>query len=125
MFPRESQSLSPVIVLAPVSAANTAAATSAGVPVAGYEGDLVFIEHVGANTGSITGKIQQCDDTGGTNAEDITGATFTVVNAPGGSIQKVIVPRKAFTRTHARYLGTIVTGPALVGVAMLATPKYT
>jgi hypothetical protein len=83
---------------------------------------LMFTQHLGAVTGTITGKLQSCDDTGGTNPVDIDGATFVAATATG--IQRISVHRKDVGNSHVRYVGTIVTGPALVGVAMHGTPKY-
>lgn len=110
------------VLLAPVSAANTAAATGTGIAVSGYECDLMFTQNVGAVTGSITGKIQECDNAGGSGAADIAGATFTAASAAG--IQKIAVPRKAVTKAFVRYVGTVATGPALVSVTMHSTAKY-
>jgi hypothetical protein len=118
----QAQACTAVVLLAPASAANTAAATGTGVAVTGIEGDLLFTQHLGALTGSITGKIQECDDAGGTGAADITGATFTA--ATGAGIQKITVPRKAVTKAYVRYVGTIVTGPAIASASMHATAKY-
>lgn len=118
----QGQTAGAVVLLAPVSAANTSAATGTAVAVAGYEGDLMFTQHLGALTGSIIGKIQECDDAGGTGAADITGATFTSATAAG--IQKITVPRNSVTKAFVRYVGTITTGPAIASATLHATPKY-
>lgn len=121
MIGNEGQAASAIKVINPASAANTAAATSAWIDTANLEGDLIFVQHIGAVTGSITGKIQDADDGSGTNPADVTGAAFTAVSS-ANDIQKIAVQKK-FVRRWVRYLGTIVTGPALTSVSMLSRPK--
>ncbi|MCC7123108.1 MAG: hypothetical protein IT493_16260 [Gammaproteobacteria bacterium] len=87
-----------------------------------YVGDLMIVQHVGAVTGSITGKIQHASDGSGTGAEDITGAAFTLVNA-ANNIQKLTIPADS-TLGWIRYVGTIVTGPANVAVSASGRKKY-
>jgi len=122
MLGNEAQAAETVALVHPQNAANTAAATSAWIDVRKYEGDLMFIQHVGARTGSIAGKIQDATDGSGTGVGDVTGATFTSVSADN-DIQKIAVPAGA-VRGWIRYVGTITTGPAQVGVSMSARPKY-
>lgn len=111
-------STTPVIILNPASAANTAAATSGWIDVRTYEGDIAFIQATGAVTGTLDGKIQDATDSSGTGAADLSGMTFTQV-AAANNVQKIAV-RASSTRGYVRYVGTIVTGPAIVGVSMLA-----
>lgn len=122
MLGNEAQSCEQVKVINTVSAANTAAATSGWIDVRKYEGDLLFLQHIGAVTGSITGKIQDADDSIGTNSADVTGATATAVSSANDA-QKIVVPASS-VRGWVRYVGTIVTGPALTSVQLLARPKY-
>ena len=114
-------SVSPVVVLAPIDCANTAAATSGWIDVRTYEGDIAFIQATGVVTaGTLVGKIQDATDNSGTGAADLTGIAFTSVGtATDNDAQKVFI-RASSTRGFIRYVGTIVTGPALVGVSMLA-----
>jgi hypothetical protein len=114
-------------LLTPGSKADTAAATGTAIDITAYDGDLVVVQHVGVITGTLDGKLQQCDDAGGTNAEDITGATFTQVTTANDNpnIQKIYIPAGKPTRPFLRYLGTVGTGPSVVGVELLSTPKYT
>lgn len=122
---RVANSASAVSVLEPADAADTAGATSAWISVANYEGFLVFTQHVGVVTaGSITGKIQHATDGSGTGAADVTGAAFTAVTTSNDhpNVQKVIVECNAIG-PYIAYVGTVDTGPALVGVTMLATAK--
>jgi hypothetical protein len=115
-----------VSVIKPVSAANTSAATSAGIDITKYEGDLVFIQYTAAITGTLDGKLQVCDDAGGTNPVDVTGATFTQVTTSNDdpNIQKLVLDSGSFAKKFVRYVGTIVTGPSLMSVALVSRPKY-
>lgn len=127
MLANQAQACSIVNLLTASSKANTAAATGTAVNIAAYEGDLMVTQVVGVITGTLDGKLQQCDDSGGTNAEDISGATFTQVTTSNDdpNVQKITVPAGSLTRPFLRYVGTIVTGPAIVGVVLHAHPKYT
>lgn len=120
MLNNEAQAAQIVRMIDPVSAANTAAATSAWIDVRSYEGDLACIQLVGAVTGSIVGKIQDATDGSGTGAADVTGATFA--SASGGNAQEIAVSANA-VRGWIRYVGTITTGPALVGASFMGRPK--
>lgn len=111
-----------VVQLAP-STSRASTFNGSYVGVAKYEGDLVIIQDVGAVTGSITGKIQDADDGSGTNVADVVGATFTVVSSANNT-QKITIPAGS-VRPFIRYVGTIVTGPALCSATLLSKPKYT
>lgn len=108
-----------VIVLNPVSAANTAAATSGLIDCRPYKGTLLFVIQTGAITGTLDGKLQGADDAGGTNLADIPGATAAQVTA-ANKIAKILVPATA--RPFIKYVGTVATGPVLIGVSMVAHP---
>jgi hypothetical protein len=114
-------STSPTVVLAPIDCADTAAATSGWIDVRTYEGDIAFIQATGVVTaGTIVGKIQDATAIDGTGAADISGMAFTSVGtASDNDVQKLVI-RASATRGFVRYVGTIGTGPALVGVSMLA-----
>lgn len=93
-----------------ISVVNSRTASSNGswFDVRKYEGDLLFTQVVGLVSGTtptLDGKIQDADDSGGTNTADITGATFTQVTATG-AIQTVVVPANR-VRGWVRYSGTI------------------
>lgn len=110
-------------MLDPVSAANTAAATSGWVQSSNREGTIEVTAQVGALTGSITWTIEDATDSGGTG-----GATFSGLNegafAAGAAnqTQKRTFPARA-CRGWFRIVGTIVTGPALVAASFRAHPK--
>ena len=112
-----------VALLPPASCANTAAATSSSwIAVAKYIGNLAFVQNVGVVTGgSITGKIQHADDNSGTNAADVAGAAFTAATDVG--IQKIVVEANKL-KPYVKYVGTIVTGPVVVGAVMFGHPQY-
>ena len=112
--------------IGPVSAANTAAATSGSgqwVDMSQYVGDVLFTQNVGAVTGSITGKLQMADDANGTNAADITGATFMAVSS-ANNVQTYSLSAQGATKRYVGYVGTIVTGPALIAVTSHGVKKY-
>ena len=123
MLGNEAQACEVKELLVPKSAANTSAATGTAIDITAYEGDLLVTQHVGALTGSIDGKLQQCDDAGGTNAADISGAVWAQLTAAG--IGKITIPAGSLSKKFVRYVGVIVTGPALVAVQLHARPKYT
>jgi hypothetical protein len=108
-----------VSLLAAVSAANTAAATSTGVDLIEYEGPVVIIQDHGVSTGTLAGKIQDSADNSA--FADVAGLTFTGETTTVG-IQKLVVQSKQ-VRRYIRYLGTVGTGPQVVGVSMTGVKK--
>jgi hypothetical protein len=108
-----------VTMVNPASCADTTAATSAYIDVRGYKGDIIFTQHSGAITGTLNGKLQGADDAGGTNSADITGATFTAVSA-ANKLYSITVP--ATYRPFIRYVGTVGTGPVVLGVHLRGFP---
>ena len=124
MMGNQGQAAKAVKLLDPVSAANTAAATSAWIDVREAEGDIVFKNQVGALTGSITWTIEDATDGTGTGAAGITPNEGAYAAGAANQIQKRTVNANA-VRGWVRCVGTIVTGPALVAVGILYHPKYT
>jgi hypothetical protein len=111
-------------LLRSVSAANTAAATSGSamwLDVRPYDGEIMVTMDLGALTGTIAGKLQSATDANGTGAADITGASFgtTLTN----TTTKVIVDPKAVAGGFLGFVGTIVTGPALISVVASGKKK--
>jgi hypothetical protein len=105
-------------LLVAVSAANTAAATSGAgkwLDVRPYDGEILVTLQLGAVTGTIAGKLQSATDANGTGAADITGATFPTSVA--NSTVKVVLDPKTVPGGFVGFVGTIVTGPALVSVS--------
>ena len=108
-----------VNLLAPVSAANTAAATGTGVDLQDYEGKVIITQHHGIGTGTLDGKIQDSADNA--SFADVSGATFTQETTTAG-IQKLALNPKEIRR-YIKYVGTVVTGPQIVGVSMAGMKK--
>lgn len=109
-------------LLDPVSAANTAAATSGWIDARDAEGDIVFTNQVGALTGSITWTIEHADDSGGTNGAAITPNEGAYSAGAANQVQKRTISANA-CKGYVRCVGTIVTGPALVAASIMYRPK--
>jgi hypothetical protein len=118
-FPKASIA---VALINAASCANTAAATGSAVNLmaSDFDGPMEFTQNIGAVTGTIVGKIQDSAD-GSTDWQDVSGAAFASVGTANNT-QRIVVNAQA-TRGYVRYLGTIVTGPALVAVTCSGTPK--
>lgn len=127
MLANQGQAAEAVQMLAPLSAAATVNATSAWIDVRKYEGDLVIVSNVGLITGTITPTIEDATDGSGTGAAAVTPTegAFTQVTTSNDPLQEKRTIPAGSVRGWIRYVGTIVTGPALVGVTLLAHPKYT
>ncbi|HKQ24094.1 MAG TPA: hypothetical protein VJT81_06595 [Burkholderiales bacterium] len=128
MLANQGQAAELVTMLAAVSAAATVNATSAWIDVRKYEGDLVIVSNIGiVSAGSITPTIEDATDGSGTGAAAVTPAegAFTAVTTANDPLHEKRTIPAGSVRGWIRYVGTIVTGPALVGVSLLAHPKYT
>ena len=110
-----------VNVLPAVSAANTAAATSGWIDVRKYKGTLLVTVVTGAITGSFVGKLRSATDGSGTGAADITGATHTSVST-ADQVKTIAIPATSAVGGYLQYVGTVTTGPVLIGVTMHAHP---
>ena len=123
MLNNEAQACTNKLLLNPVSAANTAAATSAWVSVQDAEGDIMFIVQSGALTGSLAWTIETASDGAGTGAAARTpneGAFATVV---ANQVQERSI-NKSNLLGFVRVVGTIVTGPVLVASSITYRQKY-
>jgi cellobiose-specific phosphotransferase system component IIB len=107
-------------LLAAVSAANTAAATGSAVDLIDYDTPVAIVQSHGASTGTLDGKIQDSAD-GSTGWADVTGATFTQ-STTTADVQVLALNPKSVKR-YVRYVGTVVTGPQVVGVALVGVKK--
>jgi len=124
MNPSAAQSLSTVTLLASVDAANTAAATGTMVDISAWDGAIVVTQNCGIlDGGSLTGSIQTGDASNGSDAADLTGADFTAVTTSTDPASQSIVIQASACKKYIRYVGTIVTGGALIGVTAVGTPK--
>lgn len=125
MLFNQASAATPAAIIDTVSAANTAAATSGSgkwLDVRHFDGEIFVVQAIGAVTGSITGKLQSATDANGTGAADISGATFTIVSAANNT-QRIALDPKKVVGGFLGYVGTIVTGPALVSVTASAKKK--
>lgn len=122
MLGNEGQAATSKILLNPASAANTAAATSGWTDVRDAEGDLVFINQVGALTGSVAWTIEHATDSGGTGAAAITPNEGAYAAVTANQVQKRTVSASA-VGGWVRCVGTIVTGPVLVAASVSYRPK--
>lgn len=122
MFNNEGQAATTTKLLDPVSAANTAAATSAWIAVPNGEGDIAFIAQVGALTGSITWTIETASDNSGTGGASLTPNEGAFAAGAATQIQKRTVNSRN-SKGYVRIIGTIVTGPALVAANFSIRPK--
>jgi len=106
-------------LLASASCANTAAATGSGVDLKDYEGPVVIVQNHGTGTGTLDGKIQDSADN--SSFADVAGLTFTQ-STTTADIQQMVVQSKQ-VRRYIKYVGTVVTGPQVVGVSMTGVKK--
>lgn len=107
------------VLLAAASCANTAAATGTGVDLQDYEGPVVIVQNHGTSTGTLDGKIQDSADN--SSFADVSGATFTQSTTTADV--KTLVLQSKQVRRYIKYVGTVVTGPQVVGVTMTGVKK--
>ena len=116
-FPGNSTSTALLIA---ASCANTAAATSpAGFDLLDYEGPVVIVQNHGVSTGTLDGKIQDSADN--SSFADVAGATFTQSTTTADT--KALVLQRKQVRRYIKYVGTVVTGPQVVGVTVTGCKK--
>lgn len=117
-----------VSLLAPVDAANTAAATSAYVDVSGFEGQLAVILDTGIlDDGSVTYTFDTATDSGGTGTAavvPITGAP-TVVTTSNDPLVQTAVFDCTQLKGFLRVTGTKSSaGGVLVAYSAIGLKKY-
>ncbi len=124
MFNNEAQASTAKKLLDPVSAANTAAATSSWIACGGAdgEGDVMVTTQVGALTGSITWTVETATDNSGTGGVAVTPNEGAFAAGAANQIQKRTF-NKSNLKGFLRVVGTIVTGPALVSAALAYRQK--
>jgi hypothetical protein len=118
----EAQAAVSKLLLSPVSAANTAAATSAWIDVRDSVGDVMFVNQVGALTGTIVWTIEHATDNSGTGGAAIVPNEGAYATVTANSIQKRTISANA-CQGFVRCVGTIVTGPALVAASVHTRPQ--
>ncbi len=103
-------------------AAQTSTVTGSAIDMLGGEGRVTVIQACGAHGGTnptLTGKIQESDDTVSGNFGDITGATFTQTTAAG--VQVISASR---SKRYLRYVGTIAgTNPTITFNVLVGEAK--
>ena len=122
MLNNEAQAATTKLLLSPASAANTAAATSAWVDMRDAAGDILFINQVGALTGSIVWTIEHATDGSGTGSAAIVPNEGAYATVTANSVQKRTISANA-CKGFVRCVGTIVTGPALVSASTSSRPR--
>jgi hypothetical protein len=122
MLGNEAQASTTTLLLSPVSAANTAAATSGWVDARTAEGDIMFVNQCGALTGSIVWTVEHATDGSGTGGAAITPNEGAYAAVTANSVQKRTVNGNAIGG-WVRCVGTIVTGPALVAASITFRTK--
>jgi hypothetical protein len=114
---------SSTVVFPAVSATDTAAATSSWVLVTNYEGAVLVTQNTGVVTaGTIVGAIQTATDDSGTSSAAVV--SFTSVSTATDNAAQTLTIQCNALKPYIRYVGTITTGPAVVGVSLIGTPKY-
>jgi hypothetical protein len=125
MISSSAKGATSIQLLSPSDKANTGAATGTGIDISAYEGYMIVTQQVGVVTGgTIVGKLQHCTAADGTGAADITGATFTSCGTTTDEVTESIVIKVDGLNPYLRYVGTITTGPAVVGVSAVGVKKY-
>ena len=107
------------VLLAAASCANTAAATGSGFDLQDYEGPMVIIQNHGTSTGTLDGKIQDSADN--SSFADVAGLTFTQ-SATTADVKALAIQSKQ-VRRYIKYVGTVGTGPQVVGVTITGVKK--
>jgi len=120
----QTKSITTTVMLAPAECANTAAATQGtGVDISGYEGTLLFTQLVGVVTaGTIVGSI--ITSASSNLSSPTTVATFTSCGTSTDLIAESVSVECSACQQYVGYIGTITTGPAVTGCAVLGSPKY-
>jgi len=122
MLNNQGQAATTVLLLSPVSAAATANATSGWIDARAAEGDIMFVNQVGALTGSLAWTIEHATDGSGTGAVAITPNEGAYATVSANQTQKRTVNASAIGG-WVRCVGTIVTGPVLVAASISYHPK--
>lgn len=123
MLANQAQASSVTLMLNPVSAANTAAATSSWIDCRAAEGDIKITVQAGAITGGIVWTIEDATDGSGTGGAAMTPNEGAFAAVTANQVQKRTV-RANTCRGYMRVVGTITTGPVLVAASVEFHPKY-
>jgi cellobiose-specific phosphotransferase system component IIB len=102
------------------AASNASTVTGAAVDLNGYDAPVAIIQSHGTSTGTLDGKIQDSAD-GSTGWADVSGAAFTQSTTTADV--KVLALNPTAVKRYIRYVGTVVTGPQVVGVVLVGVKK--
>lgn len=102
------------------AASNASTLTGSAVDLAGYNGTIAIVQSHGASTGTLDGKIQDSAD-GSTGWTDVAGATFAQSTTTADV--KIISLDTRSCKRYIRYVGTIVTGPQVMGVVAVGVKQ--
>lgn len=122
MLGNEASAATNKLLLNPASAANTAAATSAWISTALAVGSIAFIVQTGAITGGIVYTIETASDDSGTGGAALTPVEGAFATVTANSIQKRTIDANA-SKGFVRLVGTVTTGPVLVGASIEYRPR--
>lgn len=118
-----SQGVTALQLLASIDAAATANATTAtGIDIQDYDGYLIVTQNVGVvDAGSITGTI--ITSAASNLSSPTTVGTFVAVTTSNDpNVQSISIPLNK-CQQYIGYIGTIVTGGALVSVTAIGKKK--
>lgn len=117
-----SQGVTSLQLLAAVDAADTAAASGTAVDVSALSGFLIVTQNVGVvDAGSITGTI--ITSAASNLGDPTTVGTFTAVTTSNDPLVQSISVELNACKQYIAYVGTIVTGGALVGCTAVGRPN--
>lgn len=119
-----AKSVTTLQLLASVDAANTtAASTVTGLDITEYEGFLIVTQNVGLlDAGSITGTV--ITSASSDLSSPTTVGTFTAVTTSTDPAAQSIAIEVNKCQQYIGYVGTVVTGGALIGCTAVGAKKY-
>lgn len=119
-----AKSVTTLQLLASVDAADTAAAsTVTGLDITEYEGFLIVTQNVGLlDAGSITGTV--ITSASSDLSSPTTVGTFTAVTTSTDPAAQSIAIEVNKCQQYIGYVGTVVTGGALIGCTAVGAKKY-
>lgn len=113
-------------IAASVSAANTAAASVWSPAIPPSEGIVLVVLSVGVITGTLDITFTTntaANDSGATAIVPIGGALAQITTSNDDAVYVAAFPATAL-RGFLKVVGTVVTGPALIGYTLVSLPKY-
>jgi hypothetical protein len=115
----------PLLLLAPLSAAATANATSAWTQISGYEGIVAVHVHVGVITGPLDITFNTNDAASDSGADAIVplGGALAQITTSNDVAVYVANFDSRVLQGYLKVIGTIVTGPAIVGYTLVGRKK--